>query len=129
MFASRFFSATPFPFLLSLYGDLSLFYPVNHIAFFNGLQSVCNDDKRLFSVQAIDCLHNCRLRIVVKRGGRLVQNQNLRIIIQRPGNADPLSLSAGKPDSPLFAITEIFSVPVNLICQYPTGVVPPYLPT
>ena len=29
----------------------------------------------------------------------------------------------GQPDSPLFAVADIFSVPVNLICQYPAGVV------
>lgn len=29
----------------------------------------------------------------------------------------------GKPDSPRFAVAEILTVPVYLICQYPTGVV------
>ena len=29
----------------------------------------------------------------------------------------------GKPDSPLFAVAEILPVPVDFVCQYPTGVV------
>ena len=42
-----------------------------------------------------------RFRLAVQRGGGLIQNQNRRILQQRPRNRQPLALAAGKPHAPL----------------------------
>ena len=60
-----------------------------------------DDDQRLFPVQMVDGIHDGSLRLVVQRGGGLIQHQHLRILKQGPGDADPLALSAGDPDAPL----------------------------
>ena len=52
-------------------------------------------------MEPVDGLHNCRLGIIVQRRCCLVKYQNLRIIVQSPGNTDSLTLPAGKPDTAL----------------------------
>ena len=61
--------------------------------------SLCsnNDDHGLSALEAVDGLHNCCLCLVIKRTCRLVEYQNLRIMIKSSCDTDPLSLSAGEP--------------------------------
>lgn len=77
--------------------NFPVFHFVNHITLFDRIQSVRNDDHRLPAVETVDCLHQHFLRLIIKSGSGLVKHQNLRVMIQRPCNTDPLSLSAGKP--------------------------------
>ena len=51
-------------------------------------------------MQVVDGIHDRRLRLVIQRGGGLIQHQHLRILEQRPRDADPLPLSAGNTDAP-----------------------------
>ena len=46
-------------------------------------------------MEAVDCLHHRRLGLVVKRRGRLIKHQYLRVVIKCPRNAKTLPLSAG----------------------------------
>ena len=52
-------------------------------------------------MQSVDRLHDGCFRIIIQCGSGLIQDQYLRIIIQRSGDTDTLSLSSGEADTPL----------------------------
>ena len=52
-------------------------------------------------MKPVDALHNGGLGLIVKCRGCFVQNQHLRILEKRAGDADSLLLSAGKADAVL----------------------------
>ncbi len=57
---------------------------------------VGNDDNRMSSpMELLKDRHELDPRGVVEIAGRLIGQQNARIICQRPGNRDPLLFSAG----------------------------------
>ena len=52
-------------------------------------------------MKPVNGIHNGCFCFIVERRSRFIQNQNLRILKQSPGNPDTLTLSSGKTDSPL----------------------------
>lgn len=87
--------ASAFPF------DLPVLYTVNNIAFFDRLQTMCNNNQCLMTMQAVDRFHDRSLCIVIQCAGRFIQNENLRIFKQRSRNSDSLTLTTGNPDAAL----------------------------
>ena len=81
--------------------NLSVFHLENAVAARDGRQPVRDDDHRLAAADAVDRLHHGGLRLVVERAGRLVEEQDLRVAIERAGNADALPLSARNADAAL----------------------------
>ena len=79
--------------------DAAVSHPVNPVAFLNGVQAVCNDDHRLLAVEGVDGLHQCSFCVVVQCGSGLIEDQNFRVVVERPGNADALALAAGEADT------------------------------
>ena len=79
--------------------DFAIIHIVDDITILYGPQSMGNDDHGLAAVEALDGLHDRRFRIVVQGGRGFVKDQDLRIVIQRPRDADSLTLSAGKAHS------------------------------
>src|SRR6476469_9038327 len=55
-----------------------------------------DDDYRPLSSKSSNNLDNCGLRDRIQIRRRFINHQNLRIVIKRPGNAQSLTLSAGK---------------------------------
>ena len=80
---------------LSFLLNLSVLDSVDMIALFDGLESVSDDYKCLLSLEVVDGMHNGSLRTTVQGGRCFVQDQNLGVVIEGSGNADPLSLTAG----------------------------------
>ena len=66
------------------------------IAMGNCRQTVGNHQNGNFSMQYFKGINESLFCFVVKGAGGLIQNQNLRIAVKRPGNTDALTLSAGK---------------------------------
>lgn len=62
-----------------------------------------DDDHRLLPMKAIDRIHHRRFRVVIESGSSLIKHQDLRIMVKRPGNANPLALPADNltPLSPM----------------------------
>ena len=59
-----------------------------------------NDDAGFVSAEPVNRFHHGGLRFAVQGGGGLVQKQDVRVVIEGPGNADPLPLAPGDPDAP-----------------------------
>src|SRR5690606_13333440 len=56
-------------------------------------QPVRDHDDRLLSRQTVDCIHYRRLGGPIESTGGLIQNQQVRVCIQRPCNAYTLALA------------------------------------
>ena len=68
---------------------------VYNVAFFNRLQTMCDNDQGFASMQTINGTHDRRLRFVIKCRCCFIQNQYFRIFKQSSCNTDPLTLPAG----------------------------------
>lgn len=66
----------------------------NFIAELTGGQPVGDIDCGLISGNLIELTVNFRLRNRIKRGGRLIQNDERRILVERTGNGDLLCFTA-----------------------------------
>ena len=64
-------------------------------------QALRHHQDRLGSTQRIDRFSESRFGRAVERGSRLVEHQQIRIMIKRAGDAEPLALSAGETDAAL----------------------------
>ena len=60
---------------------------------------MCNDDHRLSAMEAVDRIHDRLFRIIIERGGRLIENKDFRVMIQSSGDTDTLPLPAGNSDT------------------------------
>jgi len=102
---------------------------------------VRNDQNCFLSRHLVDGLHNPAFGGDVDRIRRLVENEQLRIAVQGPSNADTLTLSAGQsnaifPNSCVVASVELLAyklmdtrragrpsdrLPINGRCRFPIG--------
>ena len=64
-------------------------------------QPVRDHERRAAGHQPIQRLEDHRLRPRIDRRGRLVEDENRRVLQERPGDADALALAAGQPDAAL----------------------------
>ena len=92
--------------------DLSLLDHDNPVRIPHGREPVGYDECGAPVEQCLQRLLDEPLGFAVERGGGLVENQNGRVLEQRPGNGDPLPLAAGKssapfPDDGVIAIRQI----------------------
>src|SRR5262249_42190840 len=71
------------------------------IAFLQGGQTVRHQYDGFLPVQLFDGTHEVRLRRVVQRACRLVQHQDVGLMIERTSDANALPLSAGELDATL----------------------------
>ena len=62
----------------------------------NGRQTVRDHKRRAVSGDFIQGLKQPRLRAAIERAGRLIQDQDRRILEQHPGDRQSLALAAGK---------------------------------
>ena len=58
-----------------------------------------NNQKCSFLCHLPDGIQHDKFRIFIQCGGRLIQNKEITIPVNRPSNPKPLSLAAGKPDA------------------------------
>jgi len=61
-----------------------------------------NDQDRLAGAEGLHRIHHIPFGGNVERAGRLVEHEDRRLMVERPGNPDPLALTARDPD-PAFA--------------------------
>ena len=64
-------------------------------------QPMRDHDDRLLAAEVVHRVHHRPLGQIVERGGRLVEHQHVRVVVERAGDADALALPAREPDAAL----------------------------
>jgi len=74
--------------------QLALLQQEDGVAGFHRAEAMRNQDNGDFMPQVVYRFHHCLFGEVVQCAGGFIQNQHLRVVIQRSGNADALALPA-----------------------------------
>ena len=90
----------------ALLDDLSGVEHNDLVAELAGGEPVRNVDRRLVAHHVVELFVDLRLGDRVERGGRLVENEEGRVFIERAGDGDLLPLAAGDLDAVLVKIAE-----------------------
>ena len=77
----------------------TLVEPKHQVAILDRAGTVGDDDHGLVAVQGAHRRHQLVLGFDIKGVGGLVQNQQRRVVVKRPGDADALSLTTGQADA------------------------------
>ena len=81
--------------------DGSVFKHEDLICVLDGRDPVSDDKDRMVIAKGLQLLLDIGFRLHIHRGRGVVQNQDRRILDQRPRQRNPLFLPAGKSDAPL----------------------------
>jgi hypothetical protein len=79
----------------------TVFYHQNPVRILDGRQPVGDHERGASFEEALDGLLDQYLALRIQGAGGFVENQNLRIPQDGPGNGDPLALAAGQLGAPL----------------------------
>ena len=80
-------------------GDSSFIEQVDDIASNDGGQPVRHDDDRFVPCQCSNFIRQLSFRQIIERTGRLIEDQNLRCLIESARNPDSLFLPARQGDA------------------------------
>ena len=84
--------------------DFAVFHHDDQIGVLNGGYALRNDKLRRSGDLLPHRLTDLRVRPRIDRGGRVVQNQHLRLFQQRTRDAEPLLLAAGNVGAALLDV-------------------------
>ena len=85
----------------AFFGDEAAFEHDDLIGIADSAQAVSNDDDCAAFHQAFERFHYDLLRLGVERGGRFIENENVRIAHDGAGDADALSLATRERETAL----------------------------
>lgn len=90
--------------------NMAVVHHENEVGILHGRDALGNDDLRRLGDIGAEALADQRVGARVDRGGRVVEDQNLRLFEKRPGDAETLLLSAGDVRA---ALLDIGVIPVG----------------
>src|SRR5205807_3053623 len=73
----------------------------NRVATPHGCQPMRDDDDGELPVETLDGIHDGAFSLAIERARGFIEYQDAGLLVQCPGNADPLPLSARQPNAAL----------------------------
>lgn len=80
--------------MCALFHEVTSFQHKNPARIPDRAQSVCDHERRTVHKQLVQALVHGSFRLRIERARRFVEYQHRRPVIERPGNRDPLLLTA-----------------------------------